>query len=189
MVNLQFRSFFAYFDENKCRWETEQDSCDDNVTDSDETSSDDTDSEISSNTDGEDASDSDTNVVEESSSGDVTDVTDTIGAHTTDENTDLTIDVTQKPLYQNLECEPLGETWMCSSGSKNHSLCIKFCTVGLDLLRFQSYLMIYDRLSTMYRFFHVKIQKRWSIRTKEMYMQAKRMLLGPKKSKMSDNDR
>ena len=151
--------------------------------------SDDTDSGISSDTDSEDASDTDTSVVDESSSGDVTDVTDTIDAHTTDENTDPTIDATQAPLYQNLECEPLGETWMCSSGSKNHSLCIKFCTVGLDLLHVQSYLMIYRRSSTMYRFFHVKIQKRWSIRTKEMYVQAKRMLLGSKKSKMSDNDR
>ena len=127
MVNLQFRSFFAYFDENKCRWETEQDSCDDYVTDSDVTSSDDTDSEISSDIDGEDASDTETSVVDETSSSDVTDETDTIDAHTTDENTD------QKPLYQNLECEPLDGTWMCSSGSKNHSLCIKFCTVGLDL--------------------------------------------------------
>ena len=146
MVNLQFRSFFAYFDENKCRWETEQDSCDDYVTDSDVTLSDDTDSEISTDIDGEDASDTDTNVVDETSSGDDTDVTDTIDAHTTDENstdenTDLTIDATQKPLYQNLECEPLDETWMCSSGSKNHSLCIKFCTVGLDLAHVQSYLM------------------------------------------------
>ena len=108
------------------------------------TSSDDTDSGISSDTDGEDASDTDTSVVDESSSGDVTDVTDTIDAHTTDESTDPIIDATQKPLYQNLECEPLGETWMCSSGSKNHSLCIKFCTVGLDLLHVQSYLMIYE---------------------------------------------
>ena len=141
MVNLQFRSFFAYFDENKCRWETEQDTCDDYATDSNVTSSDDTDSGISSDTDGEDASDTDTSVVDESSSGDVTDVTDTIDAHTTDENTDPTIDATQKPLDLNLECEPLGETWMCSSGSKNHSLCIKFCTVGLDLLRVQSYFM------------------------------------------------
>ena len=41
-----------------------------------------------------------------------------------------TTDTTEKPFYQNLECEPLDETWMCSSGSKNHSLCIKFCTVG-----------------------------------------------------------
>ena len=153
------------------------------------TSPDDTDSEISSDIDGEDASDTDTSVVDETSSGDVTDVTDTIDAHTTDESTDPIIDATQKPLYQNLECEPLGETWMCSSGSKNHSLCIKFCTVGLDLLHVQSYLMIYRRSSTMYRFFHVKIQKRWSIRTKEMYVQAKRMFLGSKKSKMSNNDR
>ena len=158
------------------------------------TSSDDTDSEISSDIDGEDASETDSSVVDESSSGDVTDVTDTIDANTTDENTDPTIDATQAPLYQNLECEPLGETWMCSSGSKNHSLCIKFCTVGLDLLHVQSFLMIYDRSSTNRRlrctdFSHVKIQKRWSFRTKEMYVQAKRMFLGSKKSKMSNNDR
>ena len=160
------------------------------------TSSDDTDSEISTDIDGEDASDTDTNVVDETSSGDDTDVTNTIDAHTTDENstdenTDLTIDATQKPLYQNLECEPLDETWMCSSGSKNHSLCIKFCTVGLDLSHVQSYLMIYNRSSKLpcTDFSHVKIQTRWSIRTKEMYVQAKRMLLGSKKSKMSDNDR
>ena len=57
-----------------------------------------------------------------------TDTNDDTGAET--EVTDVT---TEKPFYQNLECEPLDETWMCSSGSKNHSLCIKFCTIGLDL--------------------------------------------------------
>ena len=136
MVHLKFRSFFAYFDETKCRWETEKDSCDDHV-ESDEELSDDTDSSIDPDVDGEDASD--TSVVDETSSGDVTDVTDTIDENTADENTEPTIDTTPKPVYQNLECEPLDETWMCSSGSKNHSLCIKFCTVGLDLSRVQSY--------------------------------------------------
>ena len=58
----------------------------------------------------------------------VTDVTNTLQT-----NTDLTIDSTVKPLYQNSQCEPLDESWICSSGSRNHSLCIKFCTVGLDL--------------------------------------------------------
>lgn len=138
MVHLKFRSFFAYFDETKCRWETEKDSCDDHV-ESDEGLSDDTDSSIDPDVDGEDASDADTSVVDETSSGDVTDVTDTIDENTADENTEPTIDTTPKPVYQNLECEPLDETWMCSSGSKNHSLCIKFCTVGLDLSRVQSY--------------------------------------------------
>ena len=136
MVHLKFRSFFAYFDETKCRWETEKDSCDDHV-ESDEELSDDTDSSIDPDVDDEDASD--TSVVDETSSGDVTDVTDTIDENTADENTEPTIDTTPKPVYQNLECEPLDETWMCSSGSKNHSLCIKFCTVGLDLSRVQSY--------------------------------------------------
>ena len=37
---------------------------------------------------------------------------------------------TTSSFYQDLECEPLDGSWMCSSGSKNHSLCIKFCTVG-----------------------------------------------------------
>ena len=138
---FNFRAFFAYFDETRCRWETENDSCDDYVTDSDVTFSGDTDSEI----DSEDISDTDTNAIDETSSDDVTDVTDTTdadntdtdadtGAETgTDAETDVTDVTTEKPFYQNLECEPLDETWMCSSGSKNHSLCIKFCTVGLDL--------------------------------------------------------
>ena len=66
-------------------------------------------------------------------------MTDTTDADTTDTDADTdaeteVIDVTtEKPFYQNLECEPLDETWMCSSGSKNHSLCIKFCSIGLDL--------------------------------------------------------
>ena len=138
---FNFRAFFAYFDETRCRWETENDSCDDYVTDSDVTFSGDTDSEI----DSEDISDTDTNAIDETSSDDVTDVTDitdadntdtdadTGGETGTDAETDVTDVTTEKPFYQNLECEPLDETWMCSSGSKNHSLCIKFCTIGLDL--------------------------------------------------------
>ena len=97
-VDLLLRSFFAYFDENKCRWEAEQDPCEDSDTGAD-------------------------------SSGDGTDVTDTIDANTTDSDTDQNSDTTTKPF----ECDPLDGTWMCSSGSKNHSLCIKFCTAGLDL--------------------------------------------------------
>ena len=138
---FNFRAFFAYFDETRCRWETENDSCDDYVTDSDVTFSGDTDSEI----DSEDISDTDTNAIDETSSDDVTDMTDTTDADNTDTDavtgaeigtnaeTDVTDVITEKPFYQNLECEPLDETWMCSSGSKNHSLCIKFCTIGLDL--------------------------------------------------------
>ena len=138
---FNLRAFFAYFDEKRCRWETENDSCDDYVTDSDVTFSGDTDSEI----DSEDISDTDTNAIDETSSDDVTDVTDitdadntdtdadTGGETGTDAETDVTDVTTEKPFYQNLECEPLDETWMCSSGSKNHSLCIKFCTIGLDL--------------------------------------------------------
>ena len=72
--------------------------------------------------DDEDDTDSGTSVVGDVSSGDGTDVTGTNDAHTNDS-------------HQNLECEPLDETWKCSSGSKNHSLCIKFCTIGLDLSR------------------------------------------------------
>ena len=92
--------------------------------------SDDTDSGIDSGGDGEDASDIDTSVVSEISSDDVTDVTDTIDAPTIQSNTDQTNETTQS---QNLQCEPLDERWMCSSGSRNLSLCVKFCTVGLDL--------------------------------------------------------
>ena len=91
--------------------------------------SDDTDSGIDSDGDGEDTSDTDTSVVGESSSDDATDAADTIDAQTTESNTDLTNETTQS---QNLQCEPLDETWMCSSGSRNLSLCVKFCTVGLD---------------------------------------------------------
>ena len=103
--------------------------------------SNDTDSGIDSDVDGGDISDTETG--DEDSSGDVTDVVDTIDADTTDGNTNPTIDTSTKPVYQNLECEPLDETWMCSSGPKNHSLCIKFCTVGLDLSHVQSYHVIY----------------------------------------------
>ena len=128
-VNFKFRSVFAYFDEKRCRWETEKNSCDDDVADTDGTLSDDTDSGIDSEGDGEDASDTDTSVAGEISSDDTTDAADTIDADTTESNTDLADDTT---LSQNLQCEPLDETWMCSSGSRNLSLCVKFCTVGLD---------------------------------------------------------
>ena len=94
--------------------------------------SDDTDSGIDSDGDGEDASD-------------------TIDAQTTESNTDLTNETTQS---QNLQCEPLDETWMCSSGSRNLSLCVKFCTVGLDLSHVLS-------LNVIENNFTVKIQKRW----------------------------
>ena len=81
-------------------------------------------------------------MVDETSNDDVTHVIDTsdddISATDTDMDTniDVTDVTTEKPFYQNLECEPLDETWMCSSGSKNHSLCIKFCTIGSDLSNF-----------------------------------------------------
>ena len=81
-------------------------------------------------------------MVDETSNDDITHVIDTSDDHTsvTDTDVDTDIDVadvtTEKPFYQNLECEPLDETWMCSSGSKNHSLCIKFCTIGSDLSNF-----------------------------------------------------
>ena len=58
-------------------------------------------------------------MVDDHSSGDGTNVTGTNDVHTTDSD-------------QNLQCETLDEAWMCSSGSKNHSHCIKFCTAGLD---------------------------------------------------------
>ena len=141
-VNFKFRSVFAYFDEKRCRWETEKNSCDDDVADTDGTLSDDTDSGIDSEGDGEDASDTDTSVAGEISSDDVTDVTDTIDAHTTQSNT------------ENLQCEPLDQSWMCSSGSRNLSLCVKFCTVGLDLSHVLS-------LNVIENNFTVKIQKRW----------------------------
>ena len=89
--------------------------------------SDDTESEIDSDTDAENASDIDTSMIGEITSDDVADVTDNIDAQS---NTDLTNEII---LAQNLQCEPLDETWMCSSGSRNLSLCVKFCTVGLDL--------------------------------------------------------
>ena len=91
---------------------------------------DDTDSEIDSDADREDDSNTDTSVVGEISSDDVTEMTDTIDAHTTESSTDLADDTT---LSQNLQCEPLDATWMCSSGFRNLSLCVKFCTLGLDL--------------------------------------------------------
>ena len=123
---MYFRSFFAYFDETKCRWDKEKNSCDDFVEFSGSTDSG-TDSETDSGTGDDDDSNTDTNVV--NGTPHVTDATDV----TIDTNTDLTNDTTTKPSYQNLQCEPLDETWICSSGSRNHSLCIKFCTVGKDI--------------------------------------------------------
>ena len=136
------RALFSYFDATKCRWETEKDSCDDYVTDSDVTFSGDTDSDTDSDTNVEDSPNTDTNVIDETSNDDVTHVIDTSDDDTSvtdtdmDTNNDVTDVTTEKPFYQNLECEPLDETWMCSSGSKNHSLCIKFCTIGSDLSNF-----------------------------------------------------
>ena len=135
-----FSALFAYFDETKCRWETEKDSCDDYFTDLDVTFS----SNNNSETHVEDSSDTDTNKVDETSSSNDMDITDTIDADSTaketyeythadtDPDSGVTNVTTVKPFYQNLECEPLDKTWMCSSGSKNNSLCIKFCTKGLD---------------------------------------------------------
>ena len=133
------RSVFAYFDEKKCRWLTEKNSCDDDVIDTDEILSDDTESEMDSDTDGEDASDIGTSVVGEITSDDVADVTDNIDNHTTQSSTDLTNEII---LTQNLQCEPLDETWMCSSGSRNLSFCVKLCTLGLDLSRVLSFNVI-----------------------------------------------
>ena len=125
---LYFRSFFAYFDETKCRWDQENNSCDDFVAFS---------SDSGTDSGEQDQSDSDTSVVDNNSSDVTSDVTEvdevTDVTNTLQTNTDLTIDSTMKPSYQNSQCEPLDESWICSSGSRNHSLCIKFCTVGLDL--------------------------------------------------------
>ena len=96
--------------------------------------SDNTESEIDS--DGEDGSDIDTSVDGEITSDDVADVTDNIDAQS---NTDLTNEII---LAQNLQCEPLDETWMCSSGSRNLSFCVKLCTPGLDLSRVLSFNVI-----------------------------------------------
>ena len=147
-----FRAFFAYFDETRCRWETEQDSCDDYVTDSEVTFSGDTDSDTGTNSDSDigsdtgsdsdgnsgahtddiDSTDNGTNVDDESSNDDATndDSIDSTDSNDTTDATEAPDITTEKPFYQNLECEPLDDTWMCSSGSKNHSLCIKFCTIG-----------------------------------------------------------
>ena len=51
-------------------------------------------------------------------------------SYLTDIELNNSTDTTEKTFYQTLECEPLDDTWMCSSGSKNHSLCIKFCSIG-----------------------------------------------------------
>ena len=134
---------------------------------------DDADSEIDSDADREDDSNTDTSVVGEISSDDVTEMTDTIDAHTTESSTDLADDTT---LSQNLQCEPLDETWMCSSGSTNHSLCIKFCTAGLDLSQIDS-----SHVTSIFLYNSENPIKRWPNRTQEMFMQAERMLLGSKK--------
>ena len=168
-LHVCFRSIFAYFDEKRCRWETEKNSCDDDVTDTDEILSDETESEIDFE-DGGDASDIDTSVDGEITSNDVADVTDSIDAHTT-QSTDLTNETT---LSQNLQCEPLDETWMCSSGSRNLSLCVKFCTLGLDLSPVLSFNVILNH-------FTAKIQKRWPNRTQKMFVQAEKMFVGSKK--------
>ena len=133
MAYLYSRSFFAYFDEKKCRWDKETHSCDDYAADFDVTLSDSETDADDSETDADDKGDSenDTSVADETSS-DVTTTTNTVETQTIVANTDLTIEPTTKPAYQNLECDSLDETWICSSGSRNHSLCIKFCTVGLD---------------------------------------------------------
>ena len=153
---LIFRAFFSYFDENQCRWETEQDSCDDyvtDVTDSDVTFSGDSDSEVDSVVDSGALDDIDTDTDNDT----IDNLTDSIDSDNGEpdivtespdidddkpevtESTDsgepevtTTPNDTTSSSYQDLECEPLDETWLCSSGSKNHSLCIKFCTVGQD---------------------------------------------------------
>ena len=133
-MNSYFRALFAYFDETRCRWKSEKDSCDNDVTESHITFSGETDSGIDSVVDDENDSEIDINLVDQASSGGLTGSTDTLEVETTNINTEPTNDATDKPFYQNLECEPLDKTWMCSSGSKNHSLCIKFCTEGLDFV-------------------------------------------------------
>ena len=144
-AKFYFRALFSYFDDTKCRWETEKDSCDDYVTDSNVIFTGDTNSDTESDTNSDTDSDTDspyndTNVVDETSNDDVThDTTDgdtPVMDNDVDTDMDLTEVTTEKPFYQNLECEPLDESWMCSSGSKNHSLCIKFCTIGSGLSNF-----------------------------------------------------
>ena len=77
-----------------------------------------------------------------SSIGDVTDTLDTTNMETIATDSDLASMTIQTPVYQNSECEPLDNTWTCSSGSKNLSLCIKFCTIGFDLRYFHKTLTI-----------------------------------------------
>ena len=137
-VNIIFRGFFSYFDETKCQWKTEEDLCDDLVTDTDDTDSgQDTDSDTDSDTEsdnidtndtGTDTNDDDSDAINDDnvSNDDTTDSTDSNDPGP--DTTDVPETTTEKPYYQTLECEPLDETWMCSSGSRNHSLCIKFCT-------------------------------------------------------------
>ena len=125
------------------------------------------------------------------SDGDGGDISDTeTGDDTTDGNTNPTIDTSTKPVYQNLECEPLDETWMCSSGPKNHSLCIKFCTVGLDLSHVRSMdhslcHRLYGKSSTVYRFlFPRENPKKMVHRNKRNVCASKKNALGLKKVKL-----
>ena len=103
----------SYFDGTKCRWVTETDSCDDAVTDSND-----------DDNDGNDDTETDSDTID----GD-TNSNDSNGADSNDESNNTSGNTS----YQNLVCEPLDGSWMCSSGSKNHSLCIKFCSIDLDL--------------------------------------------------------
>ena len=130
-LNLNFRAFFAYFDEKKCRWVEEENICEENVADYNATVSGETNSYADS---GESVSDNNTDTLDVSSIVDVTDAVNTSNMETVQQNSDPAIITTQIPLYQNLECESLDDTWICSSGSKHLSLCIKFCTIGIDLL-------------------------------------------------------
>ena len=133
---LNFRAFFAYFDESKCRWVEEENFCEENIADYDATVSSESDSFPNSASGSENVSVYNTDVIDVSSIGDVTDTSDTINNEPMEQYNHPTITTTKIPLYQNLECEPLDDAWICSSGSKNLSLCIKFCTIGFDSLYF-----------------------------------------------------
>ena len=132
---LNFRAFFAYFDESKCRWVEEENFCEENIADYNATVSSESDSFPNSASGSDNVSVYTTDAIDVSSIDDVTDTSDTINIEPTSYN-NPTIMTTEIPLYQNLECEPLDDTWICSSGSKNLSLCIKFCTIGFDSLYF-----------------------------------------------------
>ena len=90
----------------------------------------------------EDVSVNNIDELDESSNDDVTDTLDIINVETIETDSDMASMTTQTPVYQNSECEPLDDTWTCSSGSKNLSLCIKFCTIGFDLRYFHKTLII-----------------------------------------------